>query len=548
MSQGGNDRPTSGGGGSGITTLAGDTGTATGSTVNVIADVADLNSGSTVEVVGDNAATLTLNVTDLNGNTIVGRGSGNSSISGSQNTVFGSNSLTRLTSGNTNLALGYNTGSAYTGTESSNILLNTTGLPGDQNTMRIGQGTGTGPGQLISTSISGIGGINIGSTANVVTESADQLGTAVITAGAGITITPSANVITISSTASPSSLSVVRQVFTTSGTYTPTVGMTYCLVELVGGGGGGAGSDINDSNPLFVSGGSGGGSGGYCNKVFPAATIGASQAVVIGAGGVALPGSGTGNNGTNTTFGALMTGAGGNGGVSAPPFYYGNFSDGGDGGTATGGDYNIVGQQGGQGIGFSMATPSVPLIASFTYAQSSQGGSNPLGFGGGSVSAFSSGQNGIGGLDATGYGSGGSSAACTFNALSTAESGGNGANGIVIITEYVAALPLVITSWVVVTTNTSMSVNTGYIANAVTILDLRMPTTAPVGSLIEVCGINAAGGWSVVLNGGQSIIYGTSSATTSITSTQSSDTLRMVCTIANTEFIVLSGDGNPTIV
>lgn len=548
MSQGGNDRQNSGGGGGGITTLAGDTGTATGATVNVIADVAGLNSGSTVAIIGDNAATLTLNVTDASSNTIVGRGSGNATLSGNQNTVFGASSLTSITTGSINLILGYNTGTAYTGTESSNILLNTTGLPGDQNTMRIGQGTGTGPGQLISTSISGIDGINVGSTANVVTESANQLGTAVITAGAGITITPSANVITISSTASPSSLSVVRQVFTTSGTYTPTVGMTYCLVELVGGGGGGAGSDANATNPLFVSGGSGGGSGGYCNKVFPSATIGVSQSVVIGAGGAALPGSGTGNNGTNTTFGALLTGSGGNGGVSAPPFYYGNFSDGGDGGTATGGDYNIVGQQGGQGIGFSMATPAVPLIASFTYAQSSQGGSNPLGFGGAAVSAFSSGQNGIGGLDGTGYGSGGSSAATTYNPASTAESGGNGANGIVIITEYVSALPMVVTSWVVVTTNTAMRINTGYIANAVSVLNLTMPVTAPVGSLIEVCGINAAGGWSVILNGGQSIVYGTSTATTSITSTESSDTLRMVCTIENTEFIVLSADGNPRIV
>ena len=36
--------------------------------------------------------------------------------------------------------------------------------------------------------------------------------------------------------------SVVMQVFTSSGTYTPTAGMQYCIIQMVGGGGaGGAG-------------------------------------------------------------------------------------------------------------------------------------------------------------------------------------------------------------------------------------------------------------------------------------------------------------------
>ena len=99
-------------------------------------------------------------------------------------------------------------------------------------------------------------------------------------------------------------LSVVSQVFTGSGTYTPTTGMSYCIIECVGGGGGGGGA-AGGSGSAQV-GGSGGG-GGYARKYATAADIGASKAVTIGAAGAAgTAGNNAGGNGGDTSVGVLL--------------------------------------------------------------------------------------------------------------------------------------------------------------------------------------------------------------------------------------------------
>src|ERR1043165_5073819 len=77
--------------------------------------------------------------------------------------------------------------------------------------------------------------------------------------------------------------SIVRRVFTSSGTYTPTAGMAFADVEAMGGGGAGGGA-VATTSPN-VAGGSGGAAGGYARKLFSAATIGASQTGTIGARG-----------------------------------------------------------------------------------------------------------------------------------------------------------------------------------------------------------------------------------------------------------------------
>src|ERR1044071_8503502 len=77
--------------------------------------------------------------------------------------------------------------------------------------------------------------------------------------------------------------SIARQVFSTSGTYTPTAGMLYADVEVVGGGAGGGACDNSIAN--FPNAGGGGGAGGYARELFSAAAIGASQVITIGAGG-----------------------------------------------------------------------------------------------------------------------------------------------------------------------------------------------------------------------------------------------------------------------
>jgi hypothetical protein len=220
--------------GGGITSIEGDTG-GPQSGPSIVFDGSS-NSGSSVSFSGS-GNTLTLNVSDSIANTIIGLNSGNGSISGvGNNTVFGANSGNSITSGfdnsffgedccasltsgsrNTiigmgsgtslltgtyNVILGQGSGDAYIGGETSNIILgaNVNGTVSESNTLRIGASTGVGNGQLSKAFISGINGVNVGSVATVVTESGNQLGTAVITAGSGISVTPGANTITIAAT------------------------------------------------------------------------------------------------------------------------------------------------------------------------------------------------------------------------------------------------------------------------------------------------------------------------------------------------------------
>lgn len=204
-------------GGSGVTQIDGDTGSAlpAGGIINVIANNAAKNAGSTVSfsaatdtvvlnvtdagfntVIGKNAGNLAMTAND---NTVIGGASGTSLTTGSSNTVVGEGSLTLVTTGNRNVILGNSAAGNYTSSESDNILIgsNVDGLNGESHTLRIGAGTGTGTGALTQTFIGGIDGVNVGPVATVVTESLDQLGTAVITAGTGINVTAGANTITI---------------------------------------------------------------------------------------------------------------------------------------------------------------------------------------------------------------------------------------------------------------------------------------------------------------------------------------------------------------
>jgi trimeric autotransporter adhesin len=123
---------------------------------------------------------------------------------GSQNVVIGSQAGANIlgTSSN-NILIGYKAGSNYVLNESSNIVIGTSlaGVTSETNTLRLGQ-SGSGSGQQNKCFIAGIDGVSVGSTAQVVTEVSGQLGSAVLTAGTGVTITPTANVITISASSS----------------------------------------------------------------------------------------------------------------------------------------------------------------------------------------------------------------------------------------------------------------------------------------------------------------------------------------------------------
>ena len=132
---------------------------------------------------------------DRSSNCYLGYFSGWQVLHGSNNIFFGASAAQNIAgTASQNTIIGAVAGSAYTTTESNNILLgyNVPGTIGESNVTRIGS-------TQSACYIDGIDGVNVGSVAKVVTEASDQLGTATITAGTGITITPTANTITIAS-------------------------------------------------------------------------------------------------------------------------------------------------------------------------------------------------------------------------------------------------------------------------------------------------------------------------------------------------------------
>ncbi len=213
-------------------------------------------------------------------------------------------------------------------------------------------------------------------------------------------------------------LTVKQQRFTAAGTYTPSTGMLYCIIEAWGGGGGGGGAATvgGASNA-----GAGGGAGGYSRHLATAADIGASKAVAIGAAGTGgAAGANNGTAGGNTTLGTTLVlangGSGGAGGTGS------NSTNGGGGGLAgTGNIISAPGELGGNGsaIGNIQA-----------YPLGGWGGTSMVGSGGNSVGSFASNP----GTAGTGNGSGGGGGISTNGGASQA--GGNGTAGLMVITEF----------------------------------------------------------------------------------------------------------------
>jgi hypothetical protein len=217
--------------------------------------------------------------------------------------------------------------------------------------------------------------------------------------------------------------SINVQVFTGNGTYTytPTAGMLYCIIEVVGAGGGGGGCAASGASTS--SAGGGGGGGGYSLGVFSASSIGASKTVTVGKGGAGgSAGNNAGSTGGTSSVGVLLsaTGGGGGSGNSASAT---NFVAGAAGGSGSSGSVNLNGQAG--GIGWNSVSASVS-IAGF-------GGGTQKGNSTQSATTVVAGvQAGPGGQIYGGGGGGG------CNGISAAaQAGGSGADGIVIITEYV---------------------------------------------------------------------------------------------------------------
>lgn len=219
--------------------------------------------------------------------------------------------------------------------------------------------------------------------------------------------------------------SVVIQFFNSgTPTYTPTSGMKFCIVEVIGGGGGGGGA--NSTGAGQVSNGGGGGGGGYARGVFTAAEIGASVSITIGAGGTA--GANTGGNGGQggtTIFGALTNATGGFGGIGGGTAAVVSTTLGGAGGVGSPGtgDFATIGSAGTNGAGSFAAG----------FAKGGTGGCSYI-CGGGGVGACVNTGRAAGAVGST-YGGGGGGSAVM--ASQTGFAGGVGGIGCVIVTEFI---------------------------------------------------------------------------------------------------------------
>ncbi len=212
--------------------------------------------------------------------------------------------------------------------------------------------------------------------------------------------------------------SITSQVFTASGTYTPTAGMQYCIVEMMGGGGGGGGAQGGGGGTAAAGGG--GGAGGYILSLITKATIGASQVVTIGAGGAGgAAGNNNGSSGGDTSLGSIISATGGVFGVGCASSSAQQFIASGGPGQGIGPYLMIcMGNFGGIGISFPAGGAGIGGAG---------GAAVKTGNYGNAISAHAS--STVQGFSAGGGGGG---------ATSSDKAGAAGLGGICIITEYVS--------------------------------------------------------------------------------------------------------------
>ncbi len=214
--------------------------------------------------------------------------------------------------------------------------------------------------------------------------------------------------------------------FTASGVWKKRSDVGYIIVELLGGGGGGGGSR---GAADYAAAGAPGAGGGGCIKYILATSLGATEAVSIGAGGTAGTNTPTdGSIGGASSFGAFCSASGGEGGraqnISAPTISGPTAL----GGIGTGGDVNFRGDS-----GFPVNGPYQNFPG-----QSNPGANGALPIGGAgargnqgtlTTSAFS-------GISADANTGGGGSGGVSAYAATSPQVGGNGGSGLCVVYEY----------------------------------------------------------------------------------------------------------------
>lgn len=224
------------------------------------------------------------------------------------------------------------------------------------------------------------------------------------------------------------SINIQRVTATGAGTYTPTTGMKFVIVQAQAGGGGGGGAATASATQFAIA--SGGGGGEYIEALFTAANIGTSKAFSVGASAAGgLAGNNAGTAGNNTTFNtSWIVATGGGAGV----------------GGASAAASQIFQTAGGSGNGGSVATgtlikqiPGGSYSAGFAFVTqgiASTGGASAnaaLAAGSGAITSTT-----LAGTTAIGATGGGGSGAATYNG-GTQQAGGNGAAGFINFIEFI---------------------------------------------------------------------------------------------------------------
>ena len=214
-------------------------------------------------------------------------------------------------------------------------------------------------------------------------------------------------------------------IFKSSGKYIPTPGTKKISVIASGGGGGGGGVPETTENQQATAGA--GLSGAFIEAFFEVDNDFEVNVIIGAAGKGGGAGRNSGSEGGTTYFGSLITAPGGTGGGAGGASANTSYIQGISWGASPTSSGTVL-----RAFRCSAKTPGA-MVISVKAVAGGTGGDTPLGsggMGGASSSSFS----GRGGGKAEGFGAGGGGACAS--AGSEAQSGGDGAPGIVIVEEY----------------------------------------------------------------------------------------------------------------